>query len=82
MNTARKLLTIVMLTSLAGCSASVRVKLATDCIWFKDQTLSQESKDWLAGGMEWEEWAETWPSYMAKDFNEIANNNDLAKKNC
>lgn len=61
----------------AGCSfltPTVRVKIATDCTWFEDQTMTEETKDWLT--------REPWPGHVREDFDRIADNNDLAKKFC
>lgn len=85
MSSAKKLLVLMAATWLAGCSflaPTVRVKFDPSCRWFKDQTFSKETKEWLSGDLEWLEWADTWPSYVVQDFNEVRNNNDLYTQEC
>ena len=64
---------IAILTCLSACS-SIRVKVESDCIWFEDQTFTQQTKDWLARN--------PWPDHVRDDLDKVADNNDLYKKHC
>jgi hypothetical protein len=78
MNIAKKLLVLMLITFLTGCSfltPTVRVKLDPACQWFEDQTLSEETKSWLPD-------AATWPEFVVADLSKIANNNDLYEQEC
>ena len=65
-----------MMTCLAACSGpGVRLKVDADCAWFRDQTMSPETKAWLGR-------QKPWPDYVRRDLDKIADNNDLAKAHC
>lgn len=77
MRIAVRIIPLLMLTLLTGCSLftpTVRVKFDPACQWFEDQTFSQETKDWLT--------RETWPDYVRQDLDKVADNNDLFKEEC
>ena len=77
MITGRRIILLLMMMSLTGCSYfmnGISVKVETDCIWFKDQQFSDETKAWLA--------REPWPDHVREDFDKVADNNDLAKEYC
>ncbi len=77
MSTARRIILLLIMTSLSGCSyltSGITVKMGTDCLWFKNQKLSDETIAWLT--------REDWPDYVREDLDKIADNNDLAEKYC
>lgn len=74
MNIGLKIIPALMMMCLTACSG-IKVSVDTDCMWFEDQSFSDETKLWLRE-------KQPWPDYVRSDFDKVADNNDLAKKYC
>lgn len=60
---------------LAGCSIPLDVKISTDCLWFGDQSFSDETKAWVVRDGEP-------PQHVKDDLNKVRKNNLKAKEFC
>ena len=69
-NVAASLLLITSAMLLSGCGLeSLRVKLATDCVWYEPLAMSEETMDWLEGN-------KPWPQPFFEELKRMGDNED------
>lgn len=60
---------------LAGCAIPLDIRVTADCLWFSDQSFSDETKAWIRRDGDP-------PQHVKDDLNKVAKNNDKSKEFC